>query len=121
MDKQYIRGGKMSKEYKITFKKYPSPTGLEAVGAGTPSVDIKYKGEVIGRIDHNDHWNSKDVGIQIYFKAKRNKDKITSESPLKWYWGLWKASPFPDEKTAREKCQEYKDWILSIVYRESEG
>jgi len=111
----------MSKDYKITFKKGNRDTGLAAVGAGTQCVDIKYRGQVIGIIRHNDSWNSnRKLGIQVSFMIKKDEKDITKEFPRKWYWGLWKASPFPDEKTAREMCQKHKDWILSIVYLEGE-
>jgi len=109
----------MGKEYKITFKKWSAETGLAAIGAGTPSVDIKYRGQTIGLIRHNDSWNSnRELGIQVSFMIKKDEKDINKEHPCPWKWGLWKASPFPDEKTAREMCQKHKGWILSIVYLE---
>jgi hypothetical protein len=72
-----------TKPTKFTFKNYPKPTGLWAVVAGTPSIDVKYAGVAVGRIDFNDKWNSRVGGIRINIKVPTDP---VPDTPCSWKW-----------------------------------
>jgi hypothetical protein len=74
-----------TKPKKFTFKNSPKQTGLTAIGAGTPNIDIRYAGVNVGYIDFNDSWNAKrDLGICVRLMIPREP---TPDRPCPWKWG----------------------------------
>jgi len=105
----------MASNYKITFKKNPSSTGLMGIGEGTPPTDIKYRGQLIGTIDFNEHWSSHVKGIRIRLMKKKDSVETSFNPKCPWEWVTLKTRP-ANEAEARQFCQDMKDQILSMVY-----
>jgi hypothetical protein len=102
-----------TKPTKFIFKNDPRETGLAAVGAGTPSTNIKYAGIVVGYINFNDWWNAKrDLGIRIHLMVPK---EITKESTCPWRWAVLKRQ-FTSGDEARTFLNEKFEKISKMIF-----
>jgi hypothetical protein len=87
---------------KFTFKSNPKFTGLQRIGAGTPDVQIKYKGKRCGFISFNDSAFSKTKGISISLHQKKepSKDDPASFSCVRYKQRF-------DSLDAAKKCLQF--------------
>jgi hypothetical protein len=90
---------------KVTFKRGPRPTGLQAVGHPHADTEIKLNGKVIGAIS-GPAWNTS-PGWEIGFMVEKAAEDLAS--PINnpncgWRWAFFKAQP--DEAAARA-------WVLA--------
>jgi hypothetical protein len=89
---------------KITFKKHERETGLAAVGAGHPNVDLKIKGKVFGYIS-SPNWRTKDNFWRIRLMIK-------AEEHPGWKWIQLKEE-LKDEMEARDFIKANEEAIQS--------
>lgn len=83
---------------KITYKKQPRPTGLQAVGAPLPNTTIKMDGAVIGNIiapswNTPNHWS-------IMIAIKKDTPNEDNNPNCDWRWFTFKRN-FDTEPEAR--------------------
>jgi len=93
-----------NKNMKISFKKHPKETGLQAVGYPYQSVDIKLNGKVVGVI-HAPNWQSE--GWKVNFAVMKNKPDGNPNCDWKW---IKLNKIFENEEDAREAIKN------NIVY-----
>jgi len=90
----------------------PKETGLARVGAGTPSISVKYAGAEVGTIYFNDSWSSnKDLGIQVRLMAPK---EVTKDSPCKWKWTTMKER-FNSDDEAKAFLNENFEKIRELI------
>jgi hypothetical protein len=115
---QAKRRQKMSK---LTFKKQPAETGLAAVGAGTPSIDIRLDGELVGVINFNDsitftRWHpdlADKVTVRLIVPASEKALARNPNSP--WMWTRI-MQEFSDGDQAKAWVREHSSWVINRVY-----
>jgi hypothetical protein len=106
-----------TKPKKFTFKKQSEATGLASVGAGTPSIDIKYAGVEVGYIHFNDSWNSNsDRGIRVHLMIPK---EVTPESKCPWKWGCMNHK-FDSADEAKKYLNDNFEKISSMIFIEKE-
>jgi hypothetical protein len=106
-------GMNKTKPKKFTFKNDPRETGLAAVGAGTPHINIRYAGVDVGYIDFNDWWNAKkDLGIRIHIMIPREP---TSDCSCPWKWGVL-TKQFTSGDEAKTYLNENFEKFSKMVY-----
>jgi hypothetical protein len=102
-----------TKPKKLTFKNSPRETGLAAIGAGTPSIDIRYAGVKVGYINFNDCWNAKgDMGIRIHLMIPK---ETTPDSSCPWKWGSF-TKQFGSGEEARIFLNENFEKISKMIF-----
>jgi hypothetical protein len=104
-----------TKPKKFTFKNDPRETGLAAVGAGTPHINIRYAGVMIGYINFNDWWNAeRDMGIRIHLMIPKEP---TQDSHCPWQWVRLKKQ-FTSGDEAKTYLNTHFGEICKMIYVE---
>jgi hypothetical protein len=102
-----------TKPKKFTFKNSPKATGLASIGAGTPSVNIKYAGVEVGYIYFNDRWDAKEgLGVRIRLMVPKEKPE---ESACPWKWVSFKRQ-FNSGDEAKKFLNENFEKINKMVF-----
>jgi hypothetical protein len=102
-----------TKPKKFTFKNEPKGTGLMAVGAGTPNINIRLAGANIGYINFNDRWNAKqEFGIRIHLVVP---SEPTPDRPCPWKWGVL-TKQFDSGDEAKAYLNENFEKFSKIVF-----
>jgi hypothetical protein len=110
----------------LTFKNQPRAAGLAAVGAGTPSIDIRLDGEAIGVINFNDsmsfaNWYPELANkITIQFIVPASKAQLEKNPNCPWMWVKIKQR-FTDGDHAKAWVRENSDLIIRNAYLISKG
>jgi hypothetical protein len=106
---------------KLTFKKQPRETGLAAVGAGTPSIDILLDGKEVGVIDFNDSvsvekWHPERANkIMVRFIVPASKKALAGNPNCPWVWTRI-MQEFADGNQAKAWVREHSEWVIGRVY-----
>lgn len=95
---------------KIRFKKHPRETGLAAIGAGDPNIDIKINGRKCGYISHP-NWSSENRDIKIRFSVIKKDILEDGNSNCSWKWVKLTYVP-KDDEDAREYLKNNVDKIV---------
>jgi hypothetical protein len=104
------------KPKKFTFKNYEKATGRASVGAGTPSISIRYAGIDVGYITFNNSWNSnRELGIRIHFRVPKDP---TTDNPCPWKW-VFLTRQFVSKDEAKTYLNENFDKLSKMIFIEN--
>jgi hypothetical protein len=101
----------------FTFKNEPREKGLAAVGAGTPGIKIKHKGNLCGNISFGNSWSERDEysgKATIRLMYKKTEEDIADPKSNKncdWKWVTLKKR-FDTADEAKKFLQDNADYLL---------